>query len=521
MRVAVLYPPLAPAGLFPVLTQSRVFSFTHSRGIRIFPLVMAQAATSLKRAGFEVAWLDGIAARSTAEEHWRDVERAAPDLAVVETKAPVVRRHWEFIRELKGRMPGTRVALAGDHVSFFPRESLEACPVDFVVTGGDYDAGLVGVARFLRGDADGIPGGVWGRDAGGPRPPAAPYRQAPGLDFLPWIDRELTRWRLYGEAYLHRPAAYVLSGRGCGGTKRPGRCTFCIWQHAFWNGPPRLRSPEDVAREIHSLAERYGVREVFDDNEAGGIWDLDWLRAFARELERLGIARRVMISSNCRADSVTPESCALMRRAGYRLLKIALESGNDLTLARLAKDETVEEIVRGVKMAKDHGFAVLVSVMVGFPWEGEDEAGRTLEVARDLLNYRARCGDCLEANLVIPYPGTPLHRHMRENGWLAAGETDYDLYGRTVPVVRSPVDAIAWGRRLWRLHLAPAFVVRTAASVRSAGDVALCLRGLRSLGGHARDYAVRPEGRGGTPSEWPAGRSGGDAPSGSGEGVLE
>jgi len=475
----------------PVLTQSRIFSFTHSKQIRIFPLVMAQAATTLARDGREVAWLDGIAAGWSLDEFWRRLEAARPELAVLETKVTMIRRHWAFIAELKARLPATRVAVVGDHVSYFPEETLRESPADFVVPGGDYDAGLAALARHVAGESPDVPGGVWHR-AGGVPARGAGAAPAADLDALPWIDRALTRWRDYGEAYLHRPAAYILSGRGCGGVKGPGRCTFCIWQYAFWKTTARLRDPVAVAREIADLADRYGVREVFDDNEAGGMWNLPWLTAFTEELERLDVPRRVRISSNCRADSVTPESCALMRRAGYRLLKIALESGNDESLRRLAKDETVEEIVRGVKLAKDHGFAVMVTTMVGFPWEGETEARRTYAVAGELLRYKAKRGDCLEANVVIPYPGTPLHRYMLEHGWFTIDPADYDAYGLSRPVVASPADPIAWGRKLWRLHRSPSFLLRSALSVRSWRDLELGLRGVRSLLGHERDYAGAP-----------------------------
>lgn len=499
MRVAILYPPLLHEGRVPVLTQSRIFSYTHSRQIRIYPLVMAQAATLLKARGHEVAWMDGIAEAGAPQDPASFLEAVgsfAPDVAVLETKVTMIRRHWAFIDELKARWPACRVVLVGDHVSYFPEESLRSSRVDYVVTGGDYDFGIAGLVDRLAaapaprpaGDSVALPGGVWRRGVGG-NPEVGPGRElAESLDGMPWIDRDLTRWREYGEAYLHRPAAYILSGRGCGGVKRPGRCTFCIWQYAFWKTTARLRDPQDVAAEIEWLVKERGAREIFDDNEAGGMWDLAWMRAFTEALGRRGIAGRVPISSNCRGDAVTNESAELMKRAGYRMLKIALESGNDDTLRRIAKDETVEEIVRGIRIAKDHGLAVMVTTMFGFPWESEADVRRTYRVARDLLLYRAKRGDCLEANVVIPYPGTPLHRYMTDHGWLTIDPADYPAYGMSRPVVSTPTDPVRWGRRFWQLHRHPLFVLRSALSVRSWRDVELGWRGLQSLAGHERDY---------------------------------
>ena len=489
MRAAIVYPPILHEGRIPILTQSRIFSFTHSAEISIYPLVMAQAATLLKKAGWEVAWMDGIARGQNPGEFNASLDDFSPDLVVLETKVTMVRAHWKYIDAMKARNPRTRVVLVGDHPSFFPEESMKSCSVDYIATGGDYDIGIEKVAKALSGGITGAPPGVWHRDDGGNPVSGGAYAWADDLDALPWIDRDLTRWEMYGEAYLHRPVAYILSGRGCGARKRPGMCTFCIWQYAFWDRKARLRKPRDVAREIGHLVDKYGVREVFDDNEAGAMWDLDWMREFVDELEKTGVAGRVSISANCRADSINRESCELMKRAGFRLLKIGLESGNDETLKRLAKDETVDDIKKGVKLAKDHGFAVMITVMTGFPWETGEMSRRTWQVAKELLLYRAKRGDCLEANVIIPYPGTPLHRYMMEQGWFTIDPADYDRYGMSLPIVKYQDDPVAWCRRLWKLHHHPLFLLRSALSVRSLEDIKLGFRGIKSLLGHERDFS--------------------------------
>jgi len=488
MRAAILYPPILHEGRVPILSQSRIFSFTHSREIRIYPLVMAQAATMLKKAGCEVAWMDGISAGKSPKAFDAALGEFNPDLAVLETKVTMLRAHWKYVDGLKTRFPGLKVVVVGDHVSFFPEETMKSCQADFVATGGDYDVAIAGLAGHLAGKSP-FPAGVWRRDEGGKPVPGGAHAFASDINALPWPDRDLTRWGQYGEAYLHRPVAYILSGRGCGAVRRPGMCTFCIWQYAFWDKKARLRDPHDTAREVKHLVDNYRVREVFDDNEAGAMWDIEWLRAFTEELEKLGVAGKVHISSNCRADSLTPEACALMRRAGYRLLKIGLESGNDETLKRLAKDETVEEISRGVKAAKDHGFSVMITVMTGFPWETEKMAEQSWRVAKELLLYKAKRGDCLEANVIIPYPGTPLHKYMLDNGWFTINPDDYEQYGMSRPIVKYQADPVKWCNRLWKLHHHPLFLLRSALSVRSLEDLGLGWRGIRSLFGHERDYS--------------------------------
>ena len=96
VRVALVYPPLPCAKGVPLLTQNRQFQW-FSRPTYIFPVVPATAATMLAQAGHEVLFLDGIAAELGEEEFERRLAAFAPELVVLETKTPVVKRHWRWI----------------------------------------------------------------------------------------------------------------------------------------------------------------------------------------------------------------------------------------------------------------------------------------------------------------------------------------------------------------------------------------------------------------------------------------
>ena len=67
MKVAFVYPPFTKGGRFPNLTQNRQFIYTRSNLVRIYPVVMATAATWLKNFGNEVLWLDGVTKRLSFE----------------------------------------------------------------------------------------------------------------------------------------------------------------------------------------------------------------------------------------------------------------------------------------------------------------------------------------------------------------------------------------------------------------------------------------------------------------------
>jgi radical SAM superfamily enzyme YgiQ (UPF0313 family) len=130
MKVAIVYLPIEKKGKFPLLTQNRHFRYSSSFEVRIFPLIPASGATLLKNAGHDVLFLDGIASRFSHEEFTNELARFHPDLIFMETKAPVIKKYWASIERLK-EINDCAVVLAGDHVSYFPEESLKESPVDY------------------------------------------------------------------------------------------------------------------------------------------------------------------------------------------------------------------------------------------------------------------------------------------------------------------------------------------------------------------------------------------------------
>lgn len=471
-----------------MLSQNRIFSFTNSKEIKIYPLVFAQAATFLKSKGHDVLYLDGINERLSSDAFLQVLEMYNPDLCVIETKVPVIKAHWDFIDQQKQRH-GWIFALIGDHVSFFPEESLEKCKTDYVLTGGDFDVSLSSLADYLttKDVKELAPGTYFRQD--GKIVNNGSFKPFEKLDELPFIDRDLTRWNIYQEAYLRKPCTYILSGRGCMTPKGIGRCGFCIWQYALWRCTARLRSPANVVAEIDEIMLKYKVREIFDDNESGLTSDSAWLEEFCYLINKKRLQKKINISSNARADQLDKKNCIMLRKSGVRLLKIGIESGCNKSLKELMKDEAIEEIIEKIKIAKDNGLNVMVTTMVGYPWESEEDVRQTYNIAKRLMLYKPRCGDSLEANVIIPYPGTPLYKLSIKNSWFIKDPKDYDIYGLSEGVLRCQINPEEWCSRLWSIHLHPCFILRSFITARDLNDFKLLFSGARSLLGHMKDWS--------------------------------
>jgi radical SAM superfamily enzyme YgiQ (UPF0313 family) len=492
MRVAFCYPPYKKGEKNAFLPQNRQFIYSSSSEVRLYPVVMATAATMLRKAGQTVFWLDGITEGLTLSEFWRRLLDFQPDLVVTETKAPVVEKTWDFINKLKTQNPKLKTILVGDNVTYFPEESLKKSKVDFVLTGGDYDFLIANLVEHLEKKKKLEPG-IWYRKEIRNKKydirNTGKFRLDHDLDATPIIDRDLTRFWLYGEADVLNPCAYMMFGRGCGGIRgKPGSCTFCIWQHCLWVLKPRLRSPEHVIAEIKYLLKKYQVREIFDDTDGGAHYDYQWLKKFYRLLKEEKILGQVSFSTNSRADILDKKTCELLKKCGFRMLKVGVEAGTNETLKRIAKGETISQIRKGIQNAKDAGLIVHLSAMVGYPWETEEDAQQTFELMRELLLYKTRVGDSVQASVIVPYPGTPLWQEAKKNKWFVIKPTEYEKYDMSQPVLKSKIDTTFWCKKIWNLHLNPVFLVKTGLAIRSGEDIKFLIRGAASHFGHTKDY---------------------------------
>ncbi|HID26439.1 MAG TPA: radical SAM protein [Methanosarcinales archaeon] len=484
MKVAIIYPPIFKDGKFPLLTQNRQYRYSSSTNVRIYPIVSATSATLLKE-HFDVLYLDGINERLSMDEFLNRLYNFDPDLVMMETKTPIIKKHWKFIDKIK-QEKNIKVALVGDHVSALPEESFIQSSVDYVLTGGDYDVSFLNLCLHIS-EGKKLGKGIWYRENGVKN--TGNYELIKDLDSLPFIDRDLTNWQLYGEAYLYKPCTYIMTGRGCGGgLNGVGICSFCSWQHSLWNCSARLRTPENVAEEIETLVNKYKLKEIFDDNESGVIWNKKWLKQFYKEMKERGLIGEVFLSSNARADCLDQKTCDLLKKIGFRLLKVGLESGNEKTLKKLCKREGVRKIKKGVQNAKDHGMKVMLTIMVGYPWETKNDVKKTYEVARELMLYKTSFGDCLQSSVIIPYPGTPLYEEGVRKDWFVIDPKDYEKYDMSMPVLKSYINPFEWCDKMWSIHKESKFILRSLLTMRSFYDLKLAYTGFKSIDAHTKDF---------------------------------
>ena len=495
LKISLSYPPLESPKGTPLLAQNRQFQWFKDPTY-IYPMIPAFAASLLKQSGHEVFWDDGIAEGLTYQQWLERLSKEQPDIIVIETKTPVVKRHWRIIKEIKQLTTGNwqpRTVLVGDHVTAMPQESMDNCPVDYVITGGDYDFVLGDLCDVLSSDPEPIfeplafsselPKGVWYRENGKINNTGNPdYNH--DLNDLPVIDRDLTKWHLYAYKngnFKYPPGTYTMAGRDCWW----GKCTFCSWAALYPGTTYRTFSVERQLKEIGTLIDCYGIREIFDDS--GCFPSAMWLEEFCQGVVERGYHKKVVLGCNMRAGALNKEQFRLMKSANFRFILIGLESMNQTSLNRLNKGIKVDQIEETCRIAKKAGLEPHITAMMGYPWETWEDALETINFARKL--FKKGYIDSLQATVVVPYPGTPMFEEALNKGWLIT--EDWDDYDMKRSVWKSPVtneDVLRFTRDLYKTSLSPAFIVRKVRSIRSIDDIKFLARAVTKVFSHIVDF---------------------------------
>ncbi len=456
--VSFSYPPLESPKGTAFLSQNRQFQWTNTGNV-IYPVIPAYAATLLKSKGFKIYWDDAIAQKLTYKNWLTRLIKNKPDLIAIETKTPVIKMHWQIIRDIKSvakkhQKWHPKIVLMGDHVTALPQESIDNCPVDYVLSGGHFDFLLDELISLINTNK-------------APKKKVYQLKNPINLETLPIIDRKLTKWQLYAynnTNYKYKPGSYIMSGRDCWW----GKCSFCVWGLLFPGKDFHSFSVKHTIAEIENLVNNFGVKEIFDDS--GTLPVGKWLHDLCCQLIDKGLNKKVVLGCNMRFGALTQEEYFLMKKAGFRFILYGLESANQKTLDFVNKNEKTTDALKTLKMAKKAKLQPHVTIMIGYPHETLKQANKTLNLARYI--FKNNLADSLQATILIPYPGTPLFNYCQKNNLLLT--TNWDDYDMRQPVIKSPIPPqkqLQLVQNLFKGVITPNFIFKKIISIRSFDDI--------------------------------------------------
>ena len=207
------------------------------------------------------------------------------------------------------------------------------------------------------------------------------------------------------EGDIYRPpseaGSYILQATiGCSWN----RCTYCDMYRAKRF---RVRDLDETLADVRAMGEAAGerVRKVFVADGDALILDLEHWEAIL-EACREAFPRLRRVSCYAMATNVlekSEEELRRLRKLGLSLLYVGPESGDDLTLKRIAKGSTAEDHVRAAERARAAGMDLSVIFLLGAGGveRSEEHARGSAELAS------AMDPKFLSALTLTVVPGTP------------------------------------------------------------------------------------------------------------------
>lgn len=399
------------------------------------PLGIAYIGAMLEREGYQVKILDAFI------EGWEIDTRISPEKLLVglpydQIKAFIAaenpdvvgitsmftsqRKNAHRVAQLAKEVdPEIVTVLGGAHPTAAGESVLEDVAVDVIVI-GEGDNALVPVLRCLEQDGDlSTLDGIGYRDAGGNPVTLPKTTQIPDLDVLPFPARHLLPMEKYFAAGVRHGgfsrggrAASMITSRGC-----QYRCNFCTAFKVFTR-TPRMRSIENVLAEIQELVTRYGVDEIFFED--------DQIIAKQRRTGDLfdAIASKFKIAWDT-PNGISPwlldeEMIAKMKGAGCYRVNLAIESGNQWVLKNIInKPVKLDEIPGLVKLIRKHGMDVGTFVVIGNI--GRGGLVETVAQIKDSFAFCRKIRVIPHVSLLTAYPGSEVLDIAKEKGYLIPG----------------------------------------------------------------------------------------------------
>ncbi len=422
------------------------------------PLDLSYMAATMELQGVECRIVDYPVQGGSWNEFKQELATFKPDLLFISVTSFTINDDLIACTVAKEILGSTLTTVAkGAHVAVKAREVLAANPALDVAIQGEYEL----TAQELATEPDyGKILGISFRDLKTRElitTPERPYLT--NLDILPYPARHLLDNNLYQRPDTGEPQATIQTSRGC-----PAACIFCL-APTVYGSKIRVRSPQNVVGELKECVERYGIRDFFFRADTF-TWNRKWVLDLCQEIINQQLNIRWVCNS--RVDTIDSERLLAMKKAGCHGVAFGIESGVQDMLNKMKKGTTLEKSRTAVKLCKQHGMKTLLYMIMGLPWETEDDVKRSVDFVVELG------GDLVEFHLAVPFPGTELYDIAKRDSLFSSESLNgYDYTRSPLKTYSLSAEQLLKLRRkaFMRVYFNPGSLVRIAKIV---------IRGVRS-----------------------------------------
>lgn len=473
-KVCITYPPFEYNNGYPLISLNRQFQWLKNPSYT-YPIIPAYAATLLKNNGINVVFLDTIAANISTIDWFTNIDNIAPDLIFFEVKTPIINYIWDTIEALKERYSNVYIVAAGDHVTALPEETMEKSKADFIITGGDYDFLLLNLVNHIN-NGEKLNKGIYYRTSNGSIKNTGKFELTETLDRLPFIDRNLTNWKLYSKQndyFKKTPGTFIMTARGSLYNNYNSNSSNIIFNNI------RVRNPINVIDEIEFLNKRYGIKEIVDTSVYFPTGE--WLSLFCETMKERKLHKKLYLDCYVYLGSLEYQDYKMMKKSGFKAVIFNLPSGNIKTIKELGiMDNSIENIVESIKSAKKAGLFTDIMVKIGYPWETDEDIINTFNIVKDLmLNGYI---NSMNVSIFVPYPGTKLYQYCDENNLINTKNWfDYDMRRSIMKLDMDDEKIFKYIEYFYNLSFNPKYVIQKIKSIRDIYDIKYHIKSFKNV----------------------------------------
>ncbi len=198
----------------------------------------------------------------------------------------------------------------------------------------------------------------------------------------------------------------------------PYRCEFCDIP-ALYGRNPRLKSPEQLIRELESIRRNGAVGPVYfvDDNFIGNA---KATRAMLGPVKEWQKANGYPLRLSCEATlnlAQNPDILAEMREAAFDTVFMGIETPEEEALSAVQKKQNLRQpILEAIHTMNSYGFEVVSGIIMGLDTD-------TPNTGRNITRFIEQSNiPLLTINLLYALPKTALYDRLKKEGRLTTGE---------------------------------------------------------------------------------------------------
>lgn len=396
--------------------------------LQVAPLGLGYLASSLMKNQIAVDIKDCLVENISIDEIVAFIYRKSIKIIGISCCTNEVAWAKRFTNKIKSSL-AVKIILGGLHVSgVMEKIYTDIENIDFsIYSEGEYALPLL-VKAILRNDItvktlQNIPNLIWKNN----NKIVKNFFELPeNLDDIDFPARELINPKKYsrktphGFMYKGSPFASIIATRGC-----PYNCSFC--STSIVHGKRlRKRSPDNIITEIKYLHKKYGVKEIFieDDNFT---FDPKFVKDLCNKIIETNLNIFFSLPNGICIDTINEEVLRIMRKANFYSFGVGIESGSPRILKKMGKMADLDMIESKIAMAKRYGFYITGFFIIGYPGETIDDINATIQFAKQLKIDKAAFSK------YIPLPGTESYKNLIHNGELNQWQPFEGLSARDIP----------------------------------------------------------------------------------------